>query len=207
MDSVFIPRVEVAVRFVIGPWRHGPSSVVHNHDQRGYSGSTEDTPLITASSRSDLIIIDTRDDETRNNETIQGGEFLALRSKYNWLTHTHHVYCIPASGWKHFFLTWKLFVWTHRSKFYNDHFTPRIACHKLEMIDKHRDYVIAFEFEWKIFLKQFSSFPTFFTAFYCDSETRIDNNQWPSIFHKLRDIKDFSRFVFEYSTEIEKKQF
>ena len=56
MYNVVILRVEMAVRLITGSSRHVPNSVVQNLEQRDFSGIMEDTPLMTASSRTDLDI-------------------------------------------------------------------------------------------------------------------------------------------------------
>ena len=55
MDDVVIPRVKMAVRSIIGSSGRGWNSVVQNLDQRDCSGNMENTPLMTASSRTDKL--------------------------------------------------------------------------------------------------------------------------------------------------------
>ena len=56
MDNVVIARVEMAMRSITGSSRHGPNSVVQNSDRGDFTGNTENTPLMSASSRLDLNI-------------------------------------------------------------------------------------------------------------------------------------------------------
>ena len=46
---------------------------------------------MTASSRADLNIDQDRNDETRNVENFEEGDFPALRPKYDRQVHTHHM--------------------------------------------------------------------------------------------------------------------
>ena len=66
----------------------GPNSVVQNLDQRDLSRNTEDTPLMTASSRTDLNINLIRNDETRNYEDFKDGDFPALKPNFDRQMHT-----------------------------------------------------------------------------------------------------------------------
>ena len=73
MDNVVIPRVEMAVRSITESSGREPSSMVQNPDQRDFSGNTENTPLMSASSWVDLNIDQDRNDETRNVENFEDG--------------------------------------------------------------------------------------------------------------------------------------
>ena len=90
MDTVVIPRVEIAVRSITGSSGHGRNSVVQNPDRRDFTGSKENTPLMSASSRLDLSIDQGGIDETRDIGNFEKGEFPALRSNYDQRAHTHH---------------------------------------------------------------------------------------------------------------------
>ena len=79
MDIIVIPRVEMAVRSITGSSVQGPSSVVQNPDRRDFTGNTENTPLMLASSRLDLNVDQDTDDEIRNVENFEDGDFPALR--------------------------------------------------------------------------------------------------------------------------------
>ena len=59
--------------------RHIPDSVTQNSVQRDFSENTEDTPLTMALSYTDLNAIHCRNDEIRNNQTIEYGIFPVLR--------------------------------------------------------------------------------------------------------------------------------
>ena len=54
-----------------------------NLDQRDYSENTENTPLMTPSSRADLNIDQERHDETRIVENFEDGDFSALIPNYD----------------------------------------------------------------------------------------------------------------------------
>ena len=92
IDSVVIPRVEMAVGSITRYSGHVPSSVHGYPVQRNFSWNMEDTPLLMAFSRADLNINCSGNDETRNNETIEDGNFPALNSSYNRQARTHHTH-------------------------------------------------------------------------------------------------------------------
>ena len=54
MDSVAVTKVEMAVMSITGSSGNGLNRVVENLDQRVFSAKAEDTPLMTASSRTGL---------------------------------------------------------------------------------------------------------------------------------------------------------
>ena len=68
MDKISIPRVEIAVRSITGSSGHGPNNVVQKPDWRDFTENTENTPLMSASSRLDLNIDQEGIDETRDVE-------------------------------------------------------------------------------------------------------------------------------------------
>ena len=78
-----IPRVEKPVISIIWSSARGPNSVVQNHDQRDFSGNMENTLLMTASSRTDLSINQDGNDEIRNGENFEDGDFPALRLNHD----------------------------------------------------------------------------------------------------------------------------
>ena len=90
IDKVVIPRVEMAVRSITGSSRHGPNSVVQNSDRKDFTGNTENTPLMSTSSRLDLNIDYGRIDETRHVENFEDGDFSALKHNYDRRVHAHH---------------------------------------------------------------------------------------------------------------------
>ena len=71
-------RVEMSVRSIIESSGGGPNSMVRNPDRRDFSCNTENTPLMSASSR-DLNIDQDRYDESHNVENFEAGDFPALR--------------------------------------------------------------------------------------------------------------------------------
>ena len=67
MDKVIIPRVEMAVRSITGSSGRGHNSVVKNPNRGDFTRNTENTPLISASSRRlDINVNQNRFDETRD---------------------------------------------------------------------------------------------------------------------------------------------
>ena len=54
MDTVVVPRVEMAMISTTGSSGHGPNRKFQNPDQQDFPGDTENTPLMTASSRTDI---------------------------------------------------------------------------------------------------------------------------------------------------------
>ena len=63
--NVVIPRVVMAVRSITESSGREPSSLVQKPDQRGISGNTANTLLMSASSRVDLNIDQDTNDGTR----------------------------------------------------------------------------------------------------------------------------------------------
>ena len=72
MDSVVTPRVEMAERSMAGWLERGPISVVQNPDQ------------------TDLNINQNKNDETRNSEHFEDGNFPGFNFNCDWQTHTLH---------------------------------------------------------------------------------------------------------------------
>ena len=92
MYKVVLPRAEMAVRSITGSSGHGPLSVVQNPNRRAFTENTENTPLMSASSRLDLNSDQDRIDEARDIENFEDGDFLALKPNYDRRAHTHHSY-------------------------------------------------------------------------------------------------------------------
>ena len=92
MDNMVIPRVKMAVRSITESSRRGPNSVVQNPNHWVSLGilKTLRTPLMSASSRIDLNVHQDRNDETRNVENFEDGNFPALRLNYDRRAHNHH---------------------------------------------------------------------------------------------------------------------
>ena len=68
IDSVVKTRGEMALSSITKSSKRGPSSVVQNTDWRDFTGNTENTTLMSASSRRELNIVQDKNDETRNVE-------------------------------------------------------------------------------------------------------------------------------------------
>ena len=77
----------MAVRSITGSSRHGPKSTVQNPAMKNFVGNTENTPLMSASSRLDLNIDQDRIDETRNFENFEDGVFPPSRPNYDQQAH------------------------------------------------------------------------------------------------------------------------
>ena len=92
MDKMVIPRVEMAVRSITGSSGHGLNGIVQNPDWGEFTGNTENTPLMSASSRLDLNIDQKRIEETRDIEYFEDGDFPAFRPNYDRRAHTHHIF-------------------------------------------------------------------------------------------------------------------
>ena len=63
MDKVVLPGVEMAVRSFTGSSGHGPNNGVQNPDRRDFLGNANNTPLMSASNRLNLIANQDRNDE------------------------------------------------------------------------------------------------------------------------------------------------
>ena len=94
IDKVVIPRVEMAVKSITGPTGHELKSEVQNPDRRDFLGNIRNTPLMSASIWLDLDNELDRNDETRNNEDFEEGDFPALRPNYDRRAHAHR-----SMGW------------------------------------------------------------------------------------------------------------
>ena len=90
MNEIVIPKAQMAVRPINKSSVQGPSSVVQKHDRRDFTGKTKNTPLMLASSRLDLNVDQYRNDETRNIENNEDGDFPALRPNYDRRAQVHH---------------------------------------------------------------------------------------------------------------------
>ena len=77
VDSVIIPRVELAVRSIIGSLGHGPDSTVQNRNKRDFIGSTKIPTFKSPSSPLDLNINQDRTDETHDIERFKDSDFPA----------------------------------------------------------------------------------------------------------------------------------
>ena len=99
MDNVLFPRVEKAVTAITGSSGQGPSNVVQNPDRRDFTGNNENTPTMSASSRLDLNVDQDRNDETRNVENFEDGDFAASRPNYDRRANAHHskFFTVPRS--------------------------------------------------------------------------------------------------------------
>ena len=91
MEGVFVSRVEKALRSITGPSWSGPNNVVQNPGQKDFSGSLEDTPLIMASSCTDLNINNNENNETQSSDNNEDGTFPTLKSNFDQQKYTHHV--------------------------------------------------------------------------------------------------------------------
>ena len=90
LNSVVVPRIEMAVRSITESSGPRPSSLVQNPDRRYFPENTENTPVMSASSWIDLNVDQDKNDETRNVENFEDGAFSAIRPNYDRRTHNHH---------------------------------------------------------------------------------------------------------------------
>ena len=90
MDYLIIPKIEISVRSVLESSERGANGIVQNPVNREFSAVMENTPLMTASSRTDLIIDQDRNDETCNGKILADGIFrhlnLILTGKHSVIT-------------------------------------------------------------------------------------------------------------------------
>ena len=88
MDKVVISRVQMAVNSITGSSRHQPKSEVLYPDQKDL-GNAGNIPLMSVSSLLDLNTNQDTNDETRDEENIEDGNFLALRSDHDGRAQGH----------------------------------------------------------------------------------------------------------------------
>ena len=77
LNSVVIPRFEIAVRSIHESSRRRPGSVFENPDRRYFTGNTENTPLMSAYSQKDSNVDQDGNDATRVVENFEDGNFPA----------------------------------------------------------------------------------------------------------------------------------
>ena len=73
----------MVVKVITGLTGHGTNGEVQNPDRRDFFGNIRNTPLLSASSWLDLENELNRNDETRNDEDFEDGEFPALKPNYD----------------------------------------------------------------------------------------------------------------------------
>ena len=81
----------MAVRSITESPRKGANSVVQNHDQRPFFGTTANTPLKSASSWVKLKSGQGGKEETRKIKKFEDGNLPATRPYYDRQAHTHHM--------------------------------------------------------------------------------------------------------------------
>ena len=91
MDNVVVTRVAVAVRSTTEMSGRGSSSVVQDPHQWDLAKSTGNTPLMSASSRISLNVGQHKNVATRDDESFEVGNFLALRPKNDHRAHANHM--------------------------------------------------------------------------------------------------------------------
>ena len=97
-DGVVTSTVDMPLRSITKlSW---PKCVVEKLDSGDFSGKTEGTPLLTVSSRSDFKIIQSRNDETQNNESTDSVACLALRPIYDQQADIHYSLLVFWINWK-----------------------------------------------------------------------------------------------------------
>ena len=96
MDSVVIPRVEMAVRSITRLSGQVQNSAVEQPDQRDVWGSMENTPLMTAFSSTDSNINHHRSDEALNSENMMEWRVYGTEiGTEDRQAHTHHTSHVP----------------------------------------------------------------------------------------------------------------
>ena len=90
--NVELPGVKMALRSITESSGRRPNGLVQNLRQVDFSGNTENTPLMSASSRVDFYIDQYKNDETRNVENFEDDNFPALRPNYDKLARANHIY-------------------------------------------------------------------------------------------------------------------
>ena len=95
MDSVVIPRSEMAVRSITGSSGCGLNNTVQNLGLKDLSGNKENTSLMTTCSRTHLNINQDRNYETHICENFNDKDFLAFKPNYDWHAHVHYSIVSP----------------------------------------------------------------------------------------------------------------
>ena len=90
IDKVVIARVEMVVKSITGSTGHRINSEVQNPDRKNFVWNIRNFPIMLASSWLDLDNELNRNDETRNKEDFEDGDFPAFRPKYERRAHAHH---------------------------------------------------------------------------------------------------------------------
>ena len=91
MDNVIKTRVAMAVRSTTELSGRGSSSVVQDLHQWDLAENTRNTPLMSASSRISLNVGQHKNVATRDDESFEDGNFLALRPKNDRRAHANHM--------------------------------------------------------------------------------------------------------------------
>ena len=91
INKVVLPGLEMAVKSITGLTGHGMNCEVQNPEQRSFLGNIRNTPLRSALSRLDLDNEFDRNDETRNDEHFEDGDYPALKPNYDQRAHAHHL--------------------------------------------------------------------------------------------------------------------
>ena len=90
MDSLFIPKMELAIRLADASSTRNASSAVLNPDQKDFSGDKNDRQMTASSKYNSNTNLD-RIDETRGNITVEAGDLLVREINfYHRETHFHH---------------------------------------------------------------------------------------------------------------------
>ena len=81
----------MAVKSIIGSTRHGTNNKVQNFERGDFLGNVRNTPVMSASSRLGLDSELDRNDETRNDQDFEDGDFPELKPHYDRRAHAHHM--------------------------------------------------------------------------------------------------------------------
>ena len=81
----------MAVKLITGSSGKGPNCMIQNPDRRNFTGNTEATPLMSASTRFDFNIERDEVDKSRDFEKSGDGHFPATRFNYDQREHANHM--------------------------------------------------------------------------------------------------------------------
>ena len=91
LKNMINPLVDMAVRLITGSSGNGPNCLIQNPDRRNFTGNTETTRLMSASSRLDFNIERDEIDKTRDFDKSEDGHFPATRFNYDRREHANHM--------------------------------------------------------------------------------------------------------------------
>ena len=90
LKNEVLPQVEMVVKSITESSGRETNSMVQNSDQRDFTGNTENTALILASSWLDLNVDQVRNEETHYVGIFKEDDFPALRPYFDRKVHTRY---------------------------------------------------------------------------------------------------------------------